>query len=388
LIAVAVALNVALLGLERAVRSGATRAADDFDLLIGAPGSPTQLVLTTVYLEPELLPLVDGGLLNTLSADPRVVGVAPIVLGDVAAGYPVVGTTAQFATRWGRTPLTGGRMFATASEAVIGADVALALGATVTPSHAPRLAAVPLGRISESEAKHRHTGSSLLVAGRMARTGSAWDRAIIVPVEAVWQTHGLGTGHVSDTALLGPPFDAAVVPGVTALVVKPKAVADAYALRGRYSRGASMALFPAEVLVQLYQRLGQVRDLTLAVGVLNGLGTLAVVTLLLVMLTGLRRQRYAALRALGAPGRYILAVTWGGAACLLATGAVLGLVLGWLLAGALSIPLAARTGLALTVSPQLSDAASVMAVAVVASLAALLPAVLAYRVSVADGLRG
>jgi hypothetical protein len=102
LIAAAVGINVALLGLERSVRTSATRAADDFDLLIGGLGSPTQLVLTTVYLEPDALPLIGGELLNTLSADPRVAGVAPIILGDVALGYPVVGTTAAFATRWGR----------------------------------------------------------------------------------------------------------------------------------------------------------------------------------------------------------------------------------------------------------------------------------------------
>jgi putative ABC transport system permease protein len=388
LIAVVVALNVTLLGLERAVRSASTHAADDFDLLIGAPGSPTQLVLSTIYLEPELLPLIDGGLVAALAADPRVVAVAPVVLGDVAFGYPVVGTTAALAARWGRIAPTDGRMFGTAAEAVIGADVALRVGSTVTPSHAPRITGATLGRMSDGEVRHQHTNSGLVVVGRMARTGSAWDRAVITSVEAVWQTHGLGTGHASDSQPLGLPYDAGVVPGVSALVVKPRAVADAYALRGRYGRGPTMALFPAEVLVGLYQRLGQLRDLTLGVGVLNGLAVLAVITLLLVMLTGLRRQRYATLRALGAPARYVLAVTWGGAACLLAAGAALGLVAGWSLAWALAVPLSLHSGLALRVTPAVSDAGWVTVVALVASLAAMLPAWLAYRASVADGLSG
>ena len=392
LVAAAVAVNVALLGLERGVRTSATRAADDFDLLIGAPGSPAQLVLTSVYLEPEALPLIDGGLLNVLGADPRVASVAPVVLGDVAHGYPLVGTTAAFAARWGRISTVDGRLFQASGEAVIGADVALQMGATVTPSHAPRYAGMPLGKVSESEAGHRHAGSGLVVVGRMARTYSAWDRAVIVPVEAVWQTHGLGTGHASDSAALGAPFDAATIPGITALVVKPKAVADAYALRARYgqggSKGATMALFPAEVLVSLYQRLGQVRDLTMAVGALNGALMLAVLTLLLITLAGLRRQRYAVLRALGAPARYILAVAWGGGAALCAIGAAVGLLLGWLLAAALAVPLARSTGLAMTASPAPSDAFWVAGVALAASLMALLPALLAYRVSVADGLRG
>jgi putative ABC transport system permease protein len=222
----------------------------------------------------------------------------------------------------------------------------------------------------------------------MARTTSAWDRAIIVPVEAVWQTHGLGTGHKADAAPLGAPFDAVNIPGITALVVKPKAVADAYTLRARYVRGVTMALFPAEVLVGLYQRLGQVRDLTLAAGVLNGALMLAVLTLLLITLTGLRRQRYAVLRALGAPARYIMAVTWGGGAVLGIMGAALGLLLGWALAAGLAVPLAGATGLALNPKPAFTDLAWVATVALAASFVALLPALLAYRVAVADGLRG
>ena len=388
LVAAVVALNVALLGLERGVRTSATRAADDFDLLIGAPGSPTQLVLTSVYLEPEALPLMDGGLLNTLSTDPRVAGVAPIVLGDVALGYPVVGTTTALATRWGRLKPAEGRLFTALTEAVIGSDVALQLGVSVTPSHAPRYQGLPLGRVSESEARHRHTGSSVVVVGRMARTYSAWDRAIIVPVEAVWQAHGLGTGHASDNAVLGAAFDGPLVPGITALVVKPRAIADAYALRARFGRGATMALFPAEVLVALYQRLGQVRDLTIAVSALNGIAVLAVITLLLLTLNRLRRQRYAVLRALGAPAHYILAVAWGGGAALCTAGAALGLLLGWLLAGLLAMPLARATGLTIVAVPAGVDALWVGSVALVASLMALLPAFLAYRVSVADGLRG
>ena len=44
----------------RALREGSARAADAFDLLIGAPGSETQLVLTSVYLQPASLDLIDG----------------------------------------------------------------------------------------------------------------------------------------------------------------------------------------------------------------------------------------------------------------------------------------------------------------------------------------
>ena len=50
LVALSVALGVAISAQSRALREGSSRAADLFDLIIGTPGSETQLVLSTVYL--------------------------------------------------------------------------------------------------------------------------------------------------------------------------------------------------------------------------------------------------------------------------------------------------------------------------------------------------
>lgn len=53
-----VSLGLALSMLERGVRQGAAHAGDDFDLLVGAPGSPAQLLLSAVYLQAQPLPLL------------------------------------------------------------------------------------------------------------------------------------------------------------------------------------------------------------------------------------------------------------------------------------------------------------------------------------------
>ena len=52
LVALAVALGVAVSAQDRALRQGSARAADKFTLIIGAPGGETQLVLSSVYLQP------------------------------------------------------------------------------------------------------------------------------------------------------------------------------------------------------------------------------------------------------------------------------------------------------------------------------------------------
>ncbi|MBF9235151.1 ABC transporter permease [Microvirga sp. BT350] len=387
LIAVAVAMGVGIGAQERMLRQSSARAADDFDLVIGAAGSQTQLVLTTVYLDLEALPLTDGALLNTLSKDPRVAAVAPIAFGDVVRGFPVVGTTPAFAGRWGRVAATEGRLFEKEGEALIGADVSLKIGETFAPSHATGGATHAFQADAEEETRHRHEGVTYTVVGRLPRLGTPWDRAILVPVESVWETHGLGNGHAQDDAELGPPFDAKTVPGVPAIVVKPKRVADAYALRSSYRQGGTMAVFPAEVLVSLYKTVGDVRDVLVASSwISNGLIFVAVL-LLLLTLTGLRRRRYAVLRALGAPAVYILTVVWLEAAILLATGCGLGLIFGWGAAALVSRAIEAETGLRLAFSAGLTDVLFVVGLIGLGSLLALIPAVLTYRLPVSDALR-
>jgi putative ABC transport system permease protein len=388
LVAVAVAIGIAVAAQERGLRQGSARAADDFDLLIGAPGSQTQLVLTSVYLEPEALPLTSGTLLNTLAKDPRVAGVAPIAFGDIVRGYPVVGTTLSFATRWGRLAPSEGRMFAAEAEAVIGADVRLAIGEDVTPAHAIGGENAHPGEEGETEHAHRHGGVVYHVVGRLPRLGTPWDRAILIPVESVWETHGLGNGHAADEAPLGPPFDARAVPGVPAIVVKPLRVADAYQLRGQYRKDGTMALFPAEVLVSLYRTVGDLRDVIVIAATLNNLLVFVAVLLLIVTLVTLRRRRYAVLRALGAPRLYVLLVTWLGAASLVTLGCAMGLALGWLAALAVSALIERQTGLHVAAGLGWGEIRFAAGLIVAGSLLSLLPALAAWRVPVSEGLRG
>lgn len=414
LVALAVAIGVAVGAQERALRQASARAADDFPILIGAPGSPTQLVLTSVYLQPEALTLIDGAILNRLAGDPRVAAVAPIAFGDVAKGYPIVGTTADFATRWGRVAPSEGRVFAAEAEAVVGADVNLQLGDTVEPSHAVAGHQHPLGEADDEEKAHKHEHVVYRVVGRLPRFGSPWDRAILIPVESVWETHGLGNGHgeehehdeapVAGAAAprvaaigaaapaeagehIGPPFAAEKVPGVPAVVVKPRQVFQAYQLRGDFRKEGLLAVFPAEVLVALYASIGDIRDVLVVASALNNVLVFLAIVMLLVTLTGLRRRRYAVLRALGASRLYVALVVWLGAAVLLAAGAIAGLAVGWIGAEAVARLIGARIGLILAVKLGLGEVELALAMAGLGSLVALLPAVAAWRRPVGAALR-
>lgn len=381
LIAVAVALGVAVSAQERALRRGSARAADTFDLVVGAPGSPTQLVLATVYLQPAALPLVSGEVLRRLQQEPGAAAVAPIAFGDRFQSHPVIGTAAPFIVRLG---IVEGRPFATPHEAVVGAGVALGIGGRFAPTHGRANQ-----RALEDEADHDHPHSfEHVVVGRLPKLGTPWDQAILVPVEAVWAIHGLPSGHGSDFERIGPPWDGKEIAGVPAIVVQPRSVGDAYRLRGKYRTGGTTALFPAEVLVELYALLGDARDLLAYLAVATQALVIAAILLAVFASLALRRRQLAVLRALGASRAYVFSAVWSHLTLMITLGAGLGLLLGWAGATALSAALSAKTGVAMAVALAPQEIAMAGAVICVGMLLAVIPSWASYRQSVAAGLRG
>jgi putative ABC transport system permease protein len=377
-VAVAVAIGVAVLAQERALRQGSARAADPFDIVIGAPGSPTQLVLTTVYLQEAALPLLPPATLTDLDRHKGIAWMAPLAFGDSWRGHPVVGTTAALVTLGGARALTEGRVFQAEGEAVAGADVPLAIGATLSPSH---------GHSSGERAGQVHEGHAIAIVGRLPRTGTPFDRAILVPIEKVWEIHGLPTGHPEGDPRIGPPWSEAT--GATpAIVIKAASVADAYRLRGQNRTPERMAVFPAEVLVALYATLGDVRDVMAALTLATQALVLVAVLVAVMAVVAARRREIAVLRALGAPRSFVFASLWCGLGVLLAAGGLLGLALGYAATALLSAWLGARTGVRLPVAFAAEDLARAAGVVAVGLLLALAPALAAFRTSVSAGLRG
>jgi putative ABC transport system permease protein len=382
LIAVAVALGVAVSAQERALRRGSAQAADAFDLMIGAPGGPTQLVLSGVYLQAAALPLVRGAVLQRLQGEAGVAFAAPLAFGDRHRGHPVVGTTAPFATRGGTLTPSEGRIFGRADEAIIGADVPMGMGERFQPAHG-----APRGHEEAATEEQDHHEFAYTIVGRLPRLGTPWDRAILVPVEAVWRLHGLPTGHAEGAERIGPPWEGPAIGGVPAIVVKPRSVADAYRLRGKYRTDDSMAVFPAEVLVELYALLGDARDLLALFAVATQ--TLVVAAVLLAVFATLeqRRRLLALLRALGASRGFVFAAVWVQVSLMVAIGSACGLLGGWAGALVISTAFAAKTGIALPVVLTVKEVGMTLAFGGLGMLLAVIPARFSYRYSVAAGLR-
>ncbi|KAA3511121.1 FtsX-like permease family protein [Agrobacterium rosae] len=393
LVSLATALGVTVTLQERALRLGTARAADKFDLVIGAAGSETQLVLSSVFLQAAPLPLVSGETLASLAKDPRVAWAGPVGFGDSFAGYPIVGTTTSLIANTS-SGFVEGQGFADGEDAVIGSAVDLPLGAEIKPMHG-----------AAEEGGHTHTEIVYHVQGRLKPTGTPWDRAILVPISSVWHIHGMDAhenghehaageheGHAHDHAEgeengLDETFTAET-PGVPAILVKPKTIADAYKLRQQYRQGNTLAVFPGEVLTKLYATLGDAREVLSVVAI--GAQSLVAASLILVTLTHIvqRRKQIGALRAFGAPRSSISLIVWTELFALFATGIGLGFAIGFAAAKIITGLLVAKSGVVMPVEFAKADITQAVLLLAVAAGLAILPAWLAYRQSPAEALRG
>lgn len=393
IVALAVALGIAISAQERALRVGSARAADKFDLIVAAPGSHTDVLFSTVYLDPSAVQLLDPAITRLLLDESEADFVAPIGFGDAIGEDPVVGTIAPFVDHLSGG-LAEGRLFATVNEAVVGSLSSHQVGDELEVSHGHGGAtgtdadaaadAIEAGTaIPGGDGDHPH----ITVTGRMQPTGTPWDRAVVVPIEYNWVAHGLGTGHLPGDTHIGAPFDAENLPGLPAVVVKPKDVAAAYGLRGAYRTPQSTAFFPAEVLIELYALLGD------ATAIMSGLTLAAQALVVAAILAGvvaildLQRQRFAVLRALGASPIFIFTTVWIYVAAIVLSGALIGLCLGWAFASVVSDLLAQSTGVAMRAEIGLRELSLVGTLVGLGLVLALVPALIIYRRPVVEALR-
>lgn len=375
LIATSVGMGIGLLAQERGLRIGTAQAADKFDLVISAPGSELTMLLATVFLQPTDSPLLDGETYQSVASDRRVKSATPLAFGDSYQGAPIVGTTADFVER-----LTGGqilgRMFANNEEAVVGAAIDLPIGAAFEPAH---------GVGETVEGGH---GFDITVVGRMPLTGSPWDRALIVSIESVWDTHGLANGHAPGETHLGPPFNPDYFPGTPSIIVEAGSLIENYQLQNQFSAGSeTMAFFPGAVLTRLYRVMGDVRRAMSIMAILSQCLVAISVLLGLVILSRLFSRQLGLLRAIGAPRRFIFAVVWGYAASLLVCGSVLGVGFGLAASEVLGAIVASRTYIAVPTGLGWVEIHLVATFVAATSVLSLMPAVFALRGSILSAIR-
>jgi len=390
LIAISVGMGIGLLAQERGLRHGSARAADKFGLVVAAPGSDITVMMATVFLQPSKVPLLGPDVFAALSAEKGVQSVTPLAFGDSLASSPVMGSTAEFVKYLSDGKIEG-RIWQNSHEAIVGASVALQIGQHFTPAHgAPKKGAMNAEH-AEHDGHEEHAGHEnreITVVGRMAFTGTPWDRAIVVPIETIWETHGKPNGHAPQNQdRIGPPFDLDYFLGSPSLIVQADNLGTYYTLRGKYTTKGSMAFFPAEVLAKFYSVMGDIRQAMSLMSLVTQILVAASVLLSLFILTRLFRRQMALLRALGAPSRFIVAVIWSYASTLLVAGALGGILVGLATTFVLSKFITAQTGILVNAPLGWSELHLVAGFISAMGLLALIPAAGVIRQSLVAGLQ-
>lgn len=182
LIALGVASLAVLLLVSAQVEQRFSRDSAGIDLVVGAKGSPLQLILSSVYHVDVPTGNVPNESLDLLRGDPGVARAVPLALGDSFRGARIVGTEPSFLAIHGATPAQG-RLFETTGEAVVGAEAArktgLSVGRRFTGTHG----------VAEDGSSHDHM--AFTVVGVLGPTGTVTDRLILTTVDSVWAMHGI-----------------------------------------------------------------------------------------------------------------------------------------------------------------------------------------------------
>ncbi len=344
------------------------------DVVVGAKGSPMQLILAGVFhidTPTGNIPLAD---VKTLQEDPRVASLIPLSLGDSFRGFRIVGTTTDYVTHY-EAKLANGLIFKAPLEAVIGAAVAantgLAAGNSFVGSHG-------LGANGSA-----HGNTPYQVTGVLAPCSCVLDRLILTATESVWRVH--------EKAIEGDtPLDAEDKKAieddreVTMALIRYKSPLAAVSFPRFVNTTTDMqAAAPAIEITRLLRMVGVGTD------VLRGFGAVLLFTAGLSVFIALwnavreRRADLAMLRMLGASPQKVAGLLVCEALWLAILASALGLLLGHLLTGAVGYLLQAEKSLPVTGWIWLVEEWAIpAAAALVAVLAALLPAFAAYRVDV------
>ena len=345
------------------------------DVVVGAKGSPMQLILSGVFHLDVPTGNVPLAAIQALQTHPQVAKVIPISIGDSFRGYRIVGTTGEYLKHYD-VKLQQGAMWTQPMQTVIGAQVARQTGLKVGDRFA--------GTHGLGGGGDVHEKTPYTVVGILASSGTVLDRLLLTATESVWKVHETDTAlDEEDQKILEEERE------VTLALIQYKTPLAAVTFPRFINTTTEMqAAAPALEITRLLSMVGIGTDVLRAfAGVLLLTAGLSV---FIALWSAVRERRadLALLRMLGAPPRKIAGLLLVEALWLALLATVLGVLAGQgvtaLMAWALQLEQSVLIGalswpVELLVVPVLAFG--------VALLSSALPAWEAYRVSVFELLQ-
>lgn len=358
-----------------------------FDAVLGARGSPLQLVLNTVFHLETSPGNIPWSLYEEFRNDPRVEIAIPYAVGDNYRGFRIVGATPElFGVEYAagrRHTVTTGRLFDPGNrEAVLGSFVAEATGLKINsrfhPSHG-----------TGERGDHEHE-DEYVVVGILEPTNTPADRVVWIPIEGIFHMEGhvlRGTGEAHQPEPGEEIADEHKEVSAVMLRLKGEAAGFALQIKARESGVATLAWPIANVMQDLFDKLFWFVRILEVVAYLVVAVSMAGILASLYNTMNERRREFAILRALGARRATVFAAVVSEAAAIAAAGALAGFLVYALVLAAAAYTLRVQTGVVLDLfayHPVLWAAPA--GIVALGALAGLLPAAKAYGTDVASNL--
>jgi putative ABC transport system permease protein len=375
LMAISVAIFV-LLGIEQIrqqARDSFASTVSGVDLIVGAKTGSLNLLLYSVFRIGSPTDNISWQAYSDIAKSDDVAWAIPISLGDSHEGYRVVGTTQAFFEHFSfgkqrRLAFAGGAAFEGTFDAVLGSEVASALGYTVGTK-------IILAHGLASTSFTKHENQPFVVAGVLAATGTPVDQTIHVPLEGIEAMHAgrsnLPIGAFAPASTVATNFSQPE--SITAFMLGLKSRLSTFNVQrqiNQFKGEPLMAILPGVALSELWQMMSMFENVLRLISALVLLA--AVLGMGAVLLSSIRerQQEIHLLRMMGASPLYLFFLIEMEAVILCALGMLLGgasLYLGLILLGDAMF---SRFGLYLDATLLTPQAALMLGVVLIATLLA------------------
>ena len=399
-VSIGVVLLIAILIISSALRQGALHQAGDYDMIVGAKGSASQLVLSSIFHYDVPIGNIDYEIFEKLARDERAEKVIPLALGDSYGSYRIIGTDyTYFADQIEDIDgiLQEGTFYKEVGDVIIGWKIAEAgsLGMHATFQGAHGVDGVDLG-----DDGHDHD-LEYRVVGIMKPQHSADDYVIFTMIESVWEEHHIhGTHtpfyHYRDDSFIGEDdhhhddednhhhgHRHDEEKEITAILVKSQNIVASSTLRREIEGDMQHPAQAAFIVVVLRQLLNLLGD---GMAVANFLAyisiTIAAISIFISLMSSMteRRKDVAIMRMLGSSKTKILTIVILEALFVTGLGIVIGVAGGHALAHWAGIQLQSTAGLYVNALQYWSGELAIAGIVLLFGLlAGIIPALSVYK---------
>jgi len=182
---------VLLLQLNHQVEDKLMRDARGLDLVVGAKGSPLQLILCNIFHIDYPTGNIDLPEAHRMTRHPLIEGAIPLALGDSYEGRRIVGTNHDYIKHF-EAELAEGKAWEKTMDVTLGARAATELGLKINDTFAGSHG------LSKDDG-HSHDEHPFRVVGILKPTGRIIDELILCNVQSVWAVHDHAEEHPQAT---------------------------------------------------------------------------------------------------------------------------------------------------------------------------------------------